>query len=291
MENNLENWPVSEGRYEIGNKRSPVAVCTNATVEGIKLDMEKVAIIGKCVTENIGIEKIIQNVVSNPHIRFLILCGKASKGHFVGQAIISLIKNGIDKDKRIIGAKGNTPFLKRTNESLIERFRKQIIPIDLMGEENSQKIMAAVRDCWRKNPGHFTGKPVKIEKIQEIQASSSPEWIADPRGFFVVSIDRDRNKIITEHYQNNKLAKRIVGDSAEEISKTIARLNLIGDFKQTKEHAMYLGRELQKAEIALKSGLDYEQDSELKIEKSKKGDERSAFNREGQIADEDGWFD
>lgn len=112
MAEDLKNWPSIEGRYQKGNPHSPVAVCTNATVKGIELDMEKVALVGKCVTENIGIEKIIQNIVANPHIRFLILCGKVSKGHFVAQAFISLKKNGIDKDKRIIGAKGNTPFLK-----------------------------------------------------------------------------------------------------------------------------------------------------------------------------------
>ena len=107
----LKNWPSIEGRYKKGNPQSPVVVCTNATVEGIELDMEKVALIGKCVTENIGIEKIIQNIVANPCIRFLILCGKVSKGHFVSQAFLSLKKNGIDKEKRIIGARGNTPFL------------------------------------------------------------------------------------------------------------------------------------------------------------------------------------
>jgi len=73
MTEDLKNWPPVEGRYVLGNKKSSIAVCTNATVEGIKADMEKVAIIGKCVTENIGIEKIIQNIVSNPDIRYLVL--------------------------------------------------------------------------------------------------------------------------------------------------------------------------------------------------------------------------
>jgi len=291
VKNNLENWPVSEGRYEIGNKRSPVAVCTNATVKGFELDMEKVAIQGKAVTENIGIEKIIQNIISNPNIRFLVLCGKASKGHFVGQAIVSLIENGIDENKRIVGAKGNTPFLKGINEDSIERFRKQITPIDLMGERDPEKIMAAVEDCWRKNPGPFTGKKMKIEKIEEIQAFSSSDWVADPKGFFVISIDKNRNKIIAEHYMNNKISKRIVGDSAEEISKTIARLGLIGEFKQTKEHAMYLGRELQKAKIALENGLDYEQDSELKIKTIEKVDQESDSVQEEQTSEENDWFD
>src|SRR3989344_2085851 len=152
MEENLLSWPLLEGRYLVGNANSPVAVCTNATVEGIELDMEKVAIRGKCVTENIGVEKIIRNIVSNPNIRFLILCGRVSKGHFVENAFVSLKNNGIDKDKRIIGARGNTPFLKGIDEDLVERFRKQVEIIDLTPEENSNKIMKAIEDCLRKNP-------------------------------------------------------------------------------------------------------------------------------------------
>ncbi|GAH00574.1 unnamed protein product, partial [marine sediment metagenome] len=31
MEKELKNWPLVEGRYTLGNKKSPIAVCTNAT--------------------------------------------------------------------------------------------------------------------------------------------------------------------------------------------------------------------------------------------------------------------
>lgn len=89
------NWPPVEGRYKVGNRDSPVAVCTNASIDEIKINPQKVAIWGKCVTENIGIEKIIQNIVSNPNIRYLVLCGRESKGHFVAQAIEALKKMGL----------------------------------------------------------------------------------------------------------------------------------------------------------------------------------------------------
>ncbi len=281
----LKNWPSIEGRYKIGNPQSPVAVCTNATVEGIELDMEKVALKGKCVTENLGIEKIIQNIVANPCIRFLILCGKVSKGHFVSQAFISLKKNGIDEAKRIIGAQGNTPFLKGINQSLIERFRQQVEIIDLMPKIDAQKIMKVVERCLGQNPGPFTGEALKIEEVETIEAQATTDWLADPKGFFVISIDGNPNRIIIEHFQGNKLNKKITGNSAEEIYKTISHLDLIGDFEQTKEHAMYLARELQKAELALKYNLDYEQDSDLEIKKVNQEDKQK------ESVDNDDWFD
>jgi len=279
------NWPVAEGRYQIGNKDSPIAVCTNASIDEINLDLKKVAILGKCVTENIGIEKIIQNIVSNPNIRYLILCGRQSKGHFVSQAIESLKKNGIDSKKRIIGALGNMPYLRNIDESLIDRFREQVEMINIEGETNSQKIGKIIEEIISKGKTEkFKGEEIKIEKIEEIQAKAK-EFIADPNGYFLIFIDRERKKIIVEHYQNGQIQKRIAGDNAKEIGDTISQLNLIGNFEETKEHSMYLGRELQKAELALKEGLDFEQDQELKLNILNKKEPKK------NPTDEYGWFD
>ncbi|MDO8265278.1 MAG: tetrahydromethanopterin S-methyltransferase subunit A [Candidatus Parcubacteria bacterium] len=286
---NLKDWPPIEGRYLVGNKTSPVAVCTNGTVDGIDLEMDKVAIAGKCVTENIGMEKIIQNIVSNPNIRFLLLCGKISKGHFVDQAFLSLKKNGIDENKRIIGAKGPIPFLKGINKELIERFRNQIEPINLMPEQDSKKIMEKVEDYSKRNPGLFTGEAVEISKVEEIEARSCPDWIADPKGFFIISVDRENKRIIAEHFENNKLSRKIVGDTADKICKTIVYLGLISDFAQTREHSMYIARELQKAEFALKNGLDYEQDTSLAEAKPEAVDNKD--NKNNQSAGQFDWVD
>ncbi len=282
MTEDLKNWPPVEGRYVLGNKKSPIAICTNATVEGIKVDMEKVAIIGKCVTENIGIEKIIQNIVSNPSVRYLILCGKPSKGHFVAQAIESLIKKGVDEEKRIIGAKGNMPYLKSITGELIDRFRKQITPINFMGETDSQKIRNIIDELLSKGKEGFKAGAIKIKQIKEIEAHSCPDWIPDPKGFFVISIDRARDKLLIEHYRDNKLKNKIIGDSAEDICKIIANLDLIGDFEQKLEHSMYLARELQKAEFALRNNSNYEQDQEFKMKKSE---------GKKEPVNENDWFD
>lgn len=281
-DNNINNWPPIDGRYEVGNKTSPVAVCTNASVDEIKIDPQKIAIIGKCVTENIGIEKIIQNIVSNPNIRYLVLCGRESNGHFVSQAIESLIENGIDKNKRIIGAKGNMPYLRNLDKEVIEIFRKQVIPVNLMPETDGKKIEKVIDELLKIKPQDFKRKEIKIEKIEEINASPS-QWAEDPEGYFIISLDKDRKKIIVEHYKKGKLNKKIIGNNAKEICDTIARLGLVGNFEQAKEHAMYLGRELQKAEIALNQGLSFEQDQELTIKK--------VDQEKQKLTDEYGWFD
>ena len=86
----------------------------------------------------------------------------------------------------------------------------------------------------------------------------------DKSGFFVIIVDQEKGKIVLEHYLNvekgkvlatGKLDKIIEGNNAEEICHTVINQGLVSRL----EHAAYLGRELQKAEISLKSKLPYEQ--------------------------------
>jgi tetrahydromethanopterin S-methyltransferase subunit A len=61
------------------------------------------------------------------------VCGKEVKGHKAGQALLSLHRNGINRnDGRIIGATGSYPFL-LCSQTDIESFRKQTMIYDLIG--------------------------------------------------------------------------------------------------------------------------------------------------------------
>ncbi len=279
---NPKEWPVAEGRYKTGNPKSPVAVCTMASVD-MELPMDKIAIMGKCVTENLGIEKIIRNSITNPSIRYILFCGKESQGHFVGQAVKSLKENGIDKDKRIIGARGGMPILKNLNPEDIDIFRQQVEPVDMSGETDTARILARVNELFDKDPGPFRGKgddgstqpnqainPKEAEEgmeaeedVMESRAEPHPteEWVKDPQGYFTIRPDPGKGEIVAEHHENSgRLVRRMSGISAEDLYHHIIRDSLIS----RQDHAAYLGRELAKAEAAMKNGLDYEQDSDLK---------------------------
>jgi len=99
----------------------------------------------------------------------------------------------------------------------------------------------------------------------KIAAKKNKKLVFDKNGFFVILLDREKGKIILEHYLNvekgkvlatGKLNKIIEGNNAEEICHTVINQGLISRL----EHAAYLGRELQKAEISLKNKLPYEQE-------------------------------
>ena len=114
------DYPPEEGCYIRGNDRSPVAVCII-----LKWDQEKVppeieelvrvgaesgaALSGTLQTENIGLEKIICNIVSNPNIRYFVLGGPESEGHLTGDAVKALFEKGVDDRKRIVGTESPPP--------------------------------------------------------------------------------------------------------------------------------------------------------------------------------------
>ncbi len=129
-------WPPVRGDYLVGNPSAAVAVATLAS----SIFPKGAAISGQCKTENLGVEKIVANVISNCNIRFLILCGVESKGHLPGDTILALHKNGIDEQGRIVGSKGAIPFIQNLPPEAIRRFQSQVELIDRIGLEDTAEI-------------------------------------------------------------------------------------------------------------------------------------------------------
>jgi hypothetical protein len=106
-------WPPLPGDYKVVRHGAPVAVCTlNTTDLAAALAARAprgLAIAGTLHTENLGIERIVRNVLSNPHLRFLVVCGQDTQqaiGHLPGQSLAALCENGVDEAGRIRGAHG-----------------------------------------------------------------------------------------------------------------------------------------------------------------------------------------
>jgi dihydropteroate synthase-like protein len=97
-----------------------------------------------------------------------------------------------------------------------------------------------------------------IEKAAEVvQATAREKFRPDPRGFFKIFLDK--SEIVAVLYAEKSPKIVIRGKTADGICHEIIERGLISEIG----HAAYLGRELQKAEIALKTGKGYLQQKEL----------------------------
>ncbi len=94
--------------------------------------MEEIAVVARLLSENKGIDNIIRYTMKNKKLTYIILCGKDTKGHLAGNALLALMKYGIDKDNKIINAMGREPILSVDKESIYE-FIDRIEVIDLIG--------------------------------------------------------------------------------------------------------------------------------------------------------------
>ena len=109
------------------------------------------------------------------------------------------------------------------------------------------------------------GEPYNSEIEEEtpvIAATESLELeVLDEKGLFKIAVDHNRGTIVAVHIpsQQDKPNVIIKGKTAENIFSKIEEMKLITRL----DHAAYLGRELAKAEIALKTGKEYIQDSQL----------------------------
>ncbi len=105
--------------------------------------------------------------------------------------------------------------------------------------------------------------------VKRIQASydDRKEFVLDPKGYFLIRIIPESKSIEVGFCKQGNIVEAIItGNNPTEIYQTILREKII----ERPDHAAYLGRELQKAALALELGLPYVQDSELNLAELKK---------------------
>jgi tetrahydromethanopterin S-methyltransferase subunit A len=263
-------WP-HPGDYVLGSPEGTVAICTlsnrDLPARLIAAAEPAVAITGRCDTENIGIEKVVLNLLANPRIRWLVICGAEAKGHRAGQAFLRLKERGVDADMRVLESASWRPILKNLTLLDVARFRQQIEEVDLIGVTDLESILAVVRDCANKPvqacpavAAEFACRSEPLGAIEHIPAKAPKQLRLDPAGFFIILPQPQKGLIVCEHYENSgRLAHVIEGRRAALIAATVVDCGLVTQL----DHAAYLGRELAKAEAALSTGIAYEQDAAL----------------------------
>lgn len=205
----VDNWPPIAGEYTVGDPNSQVAVVTLASHLDEARLARKAGIAGTCKTENIGIEKVTANIVSNCNIRYLVVCGAEVHGHLTGDALLNFHKNGVDDAGRIIDAIGAIPFLSNLPPEAIERFRDQVEIVNIMGVEDLEQIEAAIDKCEPKDPYPEEPMLVRLGAAKEEAMEGIPAVTPE-----LVSIESRVRAIEQEYKDLGKLQKFMAGLNA-----------------------------------------------------------------------------
>ncbi len=201
-------WPISKGDFHSGDPNSPIAIVTM----GSHLDEQGLcdagaAICGSCKTENLGIEKVIANIISNPNIRFLITCGTEVKGHLSGQTMKALHKGGV-KDGRVVGAEGAIPFIENLKDEHIKRWQEQVEVVDIMETEDIGTIKAKINELKARDPGAFAADPMVVE-VKEAGSAAMEVGVAGVSPQFL-EIEERLNKIEKQiEFVDAEIAQRV----------------------------------------------------------------------------------
>jgi tetrahydromethanopterin S-methyltransferase subunit A len=270
MSSSTVTWPVIAGSYEVGDPQGPVAVCTLTTESLIAplVRLPGVAIAGKVYTANLGITRIVINITANPAIRFLLICGKDSPLFHPGQSLVALAERGVDVDRRIVGAIGYEPVLSTLAPEAVAQFRRQVEVVDWAGEEDLHALEEGIGGLVARSPERFAAGDSSVgmlqaqEQFTPIRPGGTREPLQyDPKGYFVITLDREQEQIIIRHYRpDHTPAHEMRGRTAGPMLLGLLREGLITQLS----HAGYLGEELAKAEAGLRFDLRYDQDRPLR---------------------------
>jgi tetrahydromethanopterin S-methyltransferase subunit A len=261
--NRKKEWPFIPGKYFVHDVNAPVAVTTLGSVDLAQAVSKQapsgLCIVGKVETENIGIEKIIKNILGNKAIQYLVCAGNEPPKHLTGATFLSLFENGIDENRNIIGSPGMRPNLPNTSTEEINEFRSRIKAIDMIGETDPGVIATRVAELASGAAEGVTGitQPAEESSVERhLENDYDPKLIKlDKAGYFVINLVEDR--LLVEHYDyKERLLRTIEGKSARNLYLTLLENNWVSRL----DHAAYLGKELARAEQALNGGPEFIQD-------------------------------
>ena len=141
--------PIPE-EYYVGNSDSAIAVCTLSSMNLLKKFpnseiFNHIFIVGRLLSENKGIDSIIEYVWNHQKIKTIIVCGKEVWGHKAGHSLFQLHKFGIDENNRIINSISPDPFL-NISMSKIKHFQNIITLINLINETNFKTITRKIKN-------------------------------------------------------------------------------------------------------------------------------------------------
>ena len=130
--------------------------------------------------------------------------------------------------------------------------RRETVPKDL-----GIDLLMLKEKRWREEP-YDDGIE---DRVEVAEAERGEAFYEDRAGWFKIEVDREKGLIAAIHFPPSEKNPDIIikGRGAREVYQTIIRKGLVSEL----DHAAYLGKELEKVEIAIRLSRAYVQDEDL----------------------------
>ncbi|MBI2411102.1 MAG: hypothetical protein HYV32_04395 [Candidatus Kerfeldbacteria bacterium] len=146
-----KEWPLYFAENLIlGSEKSSVGVATLWTPKEAvanRLNPETFKVVGQLYS-NDGINPLLRNVLANPTIRTIIVCGQDKIGS--ADSLVNLINNGINEKGEVIG-KEESKVEKEIPRDAVELFRKNVQIVDVRGTWKPKELQPII-DKYKQDP-------------------------------------------------------------------------------------------------------------------------------------------
>jgi thymidylate synthase len=174
-------WPIAyRESLTLGNTESNVGVCTLwARKEEFlgSMDSSMFSVVGNLYTIQ-GVNPLIRNVIANPKIRYIVICGEDQTGS--GRALINLVERGITSRRQIVDSNG---FIDEgIDEASLDAFRKNVNILDMRSlPPNADRAKKVSERIGSLNPLPPFAEP----RIISEKSASASSLDSDQVGFFI----------------------------------------------------------------------------------------------------------
>lgn len=184
MEDKIENSFYFKENLILGDPASEAGLVTLWTMTDkivSKLDKALFKIAGQLYSKE-GINYILRNILADPTLHYLIVCGQDLSGS--GKALIDFFERGIDKDYNIIGNDFSKIHSQVPREA-IDLLRAKVKIKNLIGVTDEGKITQALESCLKIGKPFAKPQTFADNKKEGLNALPSEGTVFEVRDDFI----------------------------------------------------------------------------------------------------------
>ena len=254
-------WPFVRGDYTVVDATAQVVVAT-ANHESFGKALAARPPAGLCMAAALhtpsDVADLLRAVSANLSIESVICAGEDSAKRPLNTALLKLGRDDEIPDG-VVGSLMNS-IAAQLDATELSALRRRVEFVDMLGCGDLGKITAQVESAAAGSQGANVGFVTQETEsgVPRLVLPRDTRYSAksDKTGRFKISLEEQ--SIAVEHYSGkNELLRVIEGKTARDICLAIIRNGWVSRL----DHAAYLGRELARAETALREGRSFKQDS------------------------------